>query len=341
MAITAQVNSPKEMNMITNPIDLRPRGWGLIRSLIGHVARALLSLLVGGSAIACAVLLFRQGLLPIIDVASQPTPQTLSAIRRVGILLAAVAAYWAYVRWYEKRAAVELHARLLRTLLGATFGAVLVALPIAVLFAIGAYEMVHFRGFAPALLGVAGLICVAAILEELVYRCLLFQVLERATGTAVALAGQAVIFAIMHLANVERGEIQDLVVTFVSVTLLGLLWAGVFVLTRNLWVAAANHAAWNFVILSSGAPLSGIDDWKSLAPIESRYVGPNWLTGGIFGPENSLLVMLFVAIAVLVMLRSEIRSGAFVSTPKLFESKVQSISKDHPHSTFQTTPSRL
>lgn len=43
----------------------------------------------------------------------------------------------------------------------------------------------------------------------------------------------------------------------VSVTMLGLLWAGVFILTRNLWVVVANHAAWNFTILLSGVPLSG------------------------------------------------------------------------------------
>jgi hypothetical protein len=191
----------------------------------------------------------------------------------------------------------------------------LVAIPITVLFALGVYEKVHFRGFAPALLGVAGLIAVAAVLEELVYRCLLFRVLERVTGTMVALAAQALVFALLHLENVERGAAWDVVATLVSVTLLGLLWAGVFVLTRNLWVVAANHAAWNITILLSGVPLSGIDDWQSLAPIESRYVGPDWLTGGMFGPENSLLVMMFVAIALLVMRRSAMRSGSFVPPP--------------------------
>ena len=298
--------------MNTRHKDLKLRA----RSLVRLVAGTLLSLLLGAAAIAGAVLLFRQGLLPLIDAAFQPTAQWLSAIRRVGILVAALSAYWAYVRWHEKRAAVELRVMPLRTVLGAMSGAGLVALPIAVLFALGVYEKVHFRGFAPALLGVAGLICVAAILEELVYRCLLFRVLERATGTIVALAIQALVFAIFHLENVARGGPWDLVATLVSVTLLGLLWAGLFVLTRNLWVVAANHAAWNFTILLSGVPLSGIDDWKSLAPIESRYVGPDWLTGGVFGPENSSLVMLSVATAVLVMLRSAVRSGALVAAPK-------------------------
>ena len=104
-----------------------------------------------------------------------------------------------------------------------------------------------------------------------------------------------------------------MVAMLVSVTLLGLLWGGLFVLARNLWVVAANHAAWNFTILLSGVPLSGIEDWRALAPIESRYAGPDWLTGGMFGPESSLLVMVSLAVAVVLLLRAARRRGAFLS----------------------------
>src|SRR5262249_30644441 len=147
----------------------------------------------------------------------------------------------------------------------------------------------------------AAVIGIAATLEELVYRCLLFQVLERSWGTRVALAAQAVLFALQHLENVERGGIADVVAMLVSTTLTGLLWAAVFMLARNLWVAAANHAAWNFTIFLSGLPLSGIEDWRALAPLESRYAGPDWLTGGMFGPESSLLVIASTTVAVVLL----------------------------------------
>jgi uncharacterized protein len=284
-----------------------------MRQRLRIASRALVSLLLGAVAILGAVLLFRQGLLPLIDAVFQPGPEWLSAFRRTGILLAAVAAYWAYVRWYEKREATELRLQPLRLALGVASGVVLVGLPIAILFALGAYELVLFRGFSSALVGVAGVIVIAAVLEELVYRGLLFRVLERAWGTGVALAVQAIVFAVLHLANVEQGNAADVMAMLVSVTLLGLLWAGLFVLTRNLWVVAANHAAWNFTILLSGVPLSGIEDWRALAPIESRYAGPDWLTGGMFGPENSLLVMVSIAVAVVLLLRAARRRGAFLS----------------------------
>jgi uncharacterized protein len=269
------------------------------------------SLLLGGVAILGSILIFRQGLLPLIEAAFHPGPELLSVFRRVGILLTAVTGYWAFVHWHEKREATELQLRPIQLMLGGASGAALVALPMAVLFALGVYEPVLFRDASSALLGVAALIGIAAILEELTYRCLLFRVVERAWGTKVALAVQAVVFALVHLENVEQGGISDVVTMLIAVTLAGLLWAAVFVLTRNLWAAAANHAAWNFTILLAGVPLSGIEDWRKLAPLESRFAGPDWLTGGMFGPESSLLVIASTTVAVVLLLRAARRRGGF------------------------------
>ena len=285
---------------------------GIARQRLRIAGRALGSLLLGAVAILGAVLVFRQGLLPLIDAMFQPGPAWLSAFRRAGIFLAAVAAYWAYVHWHEKREATELRLQPVRLVLGGASGAALVALPIGVLFGLGAYEQVLFRGVSPALLGVAGMISIAAVLEELIYRCLLLCVLERTWGTGAALAVQAVVFALLHLANVEQGGSGAVMTMLVSVSLLGLLWAGLFVLVRNLWVVAANHAAWNFTILLSGVPLSGIEDWRALAPLESRYAGPDWLTGGMFGPESSLLVIVSTSVVVALLLRAAQRRGAFL-----------------------------
>jgi membrane protease YdiL (CAAX protease family) len=274
-------------------------------------ARMLGSLLLGWIAVLGSILVFRQGLLPLVDAVFQPASEWLSAFRRAGILLSALVGYWAYVHWHEKREANELRLQPLPILIAGASGAGLLVLPVALLFALGAYEMVLFRGASPALLGPAAIIGIAAILEELLYRCLLFQLLERAWGTGVAMAVQSVLFALQHLENVAQGGTADAVVMLVSVTLLGLLWAAVFVLTRNLWAVAANHAAWNFTILLSGVPLSGIEDWRALAPLETRYSGSRWLTGGIFGPESSLLVIVTVAVAVILLLRTARRRGIF------------------------------
>ncbi|MFN7958869.1 MAG: CPBP family intramembrane glutamic endopeptidase [Holophagaceae bacterium] len=274
------------------------------------VAPALRSLLLGGAAILGAILVFRQGLLPLIDAAFHPDPGWLSAFRRAGILLSALGGYWAHVHWHEGRKAAELRLRPLPLLLGGLGGAALAALPIAALFGLGAYQLVLVRGLAPGLLGAAVLILIAATLEELVHRCLLFGVLERAWGTGVALVLQAVLFALPHLENLKQGGARDVAAMLVSVSLLGLLWGTLYALTRNLWVVVAHHAAWNFTILLSGLPLSGNEDWRALAPLHSRYAGPDGLTGGLFGPESSLLLIAVVLAAVALLLRALYRRGA-------------------------------
>ena len=128
----------------------------------------------------------------------------------------------------------------------------------------------------------------------------------------MALVVQAVVFALQHIENVEQGGIRDVVTMLVAVTVVGLLWGGIFVLARNLWVVAANHAAWNFAILLTGVPLSGIEEWRKLAPLESRFAGPDWLTGGMFGPESSLLVIASTTAVFVLLLGAARRRGAFL-----------------------------
>lgn len=304
-----------EHTQTANPPPGAPQGFA--RRHLRVTAWALVSLLVGGIAVLGSIFVFRQGLLPLIDTALRLGPEWMSSVRRAGIFLAAIAGYWAYTHWYEKREASELRLRPIHLMLGGASGAALAAFPIAVLFALGTYELVLFRHASPALLGVAVLIGIAAILEELIYRCLLFRVLERAWGTGAALAVQSVIFALVHLENVERGGSVDVATMLVSVTMLGLLWASVFILTRNLWVVAANHAAWNFTILLSGVPLSGNEDWRDIAPLETRYTGSDWLTGGIFGPESSFIVIMFVTTAVVLLLGVARRHGAVLKPTRI------------------------
>jgi membrane protease YdiL (CAAX protease family) len=273
--------------------------------------RALLALLLGGIAVFGAIALVRHGLVPLVDALFHPGAGALSVVRRTGIFVATLGGYWAYVRLFERRAAVELHPRPLYAALGGAGGALMVGLPITLLFALGAYKVVLFRGASSRLWGVAALILIAAMLEELVYRAVLFRVLERAAGTAFALVAQALVFALAHVENLAHGSAADIATMLASVALLGLLWGGLFVLSRNLWVGVAHHAAWNFTILLSGVPLSGIEDWRALAPLESRYAGAAWLTGGQFGPESSWLVLATTMLATAWLLHTTKRRGCF------------------------------
>lgn len=284
-----------------------PRGW--MPECLRRLGMTVGSLLLGGVVVLGAMFAFRQGALPLIQSAFGLDADAVSAVRRVGLLATALLAYWAFVRLYERRVAAELSLRPLPIMFGGLGGALLVAVPIALLFALGAYALVGTRELAWSLSGVAAVIAVAATLEELIYRCLLFRIVERSWGTWVALMVQALIFAAVHLENVEGAGIAVAVTMLLAVTVVGLLWASVFVLTRSLWAAAANHAAWNFTILLSGVPLSGIEDWRAMAPLQTALNGPDWLTGGMFGPESSVLVITCASLATVFLLRRAYATG--------------------------------
>jgi uncharacterized protein len=249
-----------------------------------------------------AVQAFRLLLLPEIQSAFHLDDASTSAVRRVGILMAAVLAYWAANRLIEKRAIVELRFAPIGIVVGALSGAALISVTTLSLFAAGIYEVTAVRGLQSGLLGVAGLILVAAMLEEIAYRGILFRMLESTLGTWPALWLQSLLFALHHLANVDGADIFATLTTAFSGTLIGAFWTLVFVHTRNLWIVGANHAAWNFAIILTGLPLSGIEEWRGLAPFESRTNGPDWLTGGAFGPETSALTIGVIAVCLAVLI---------------------------------------
>lgn len=266
-------------------------------------ALAIAKMLLVLAAIIGAMHSFRLLLLPQIQSVFHLDDVATSAVRRTGILLVVILAYWAVVRLIEKRAIVELRLAPLGVVLGALSGAALISITTMSLFAAGIYEVTAVRGLQSGLLDAAGLIVVAAMLEEVAFRGVLFRMLEGAWGTVPALWLSSLLFSLQHMDNVEGAGLVALLTTFISATLTGAFWTLVFVLTRNLWVVGANHAAWNYSIMLTGLPLSGLEDWRSVAPFESRYNGPDWITGGAFGPEDSALTigLMIVCLAVLFL----------------------------------------
>lgn len=273
-------------------------------------------LLLAFAALFGAVLLVRVLVLSGLQAVFHTDDSVTSLVRRIGILVSVVLAYWAYVRIVEDRDVSELRPAPLAIALGGLSGSVLIAVAMLAVLAFGAYEITAYQGLHSGLFGIAGLIFIAAMLEEIAYRCILFRILESAWGTLPALCVQSLIFAVGHLENIEgRASTQEIITMIVSVTVTGALWTLVFVHTRNLWAATANHAAWNFTIILSGLPLSGIEDWRKMAPLAGEYRGPAWLTGGLFGPESSIVTILMVAVTVTSLLywarrRNRLISGA-------------------------------
>lgn len=141
-----------------------------------------------------------------------------------------------------------------------------------------------------------------ALFEEATFRGYLQATLETDFGfwpTAVVLS---IIFGAIHWQN--PGESR-----------LGMLMAGCFGLvaafsvrrTRNVWFAVGLHAAWDWgQSYLFGVSNSGVAALGHL--LNPSFHGPSWLTGGLVGPEGSLLVfpvLLLWAVAIHLMFPAE------------------------------------
>jgi hypothetical protein len=132
----------------------------------------------------------------------------------------------------------------------------------------------------------------AAFFEELFIRGYVFAVLRRAAGWKMALIITSIVFGLLHVTN-PGADSESILAVIVAGFFLGV----VFLATRSLYAAGAAHFAWNWVM--SGALHIAVSGIPSSDP-DYRVVdsGPDWLTGGPWGPEGGLaaVVAMFVVL---------------------------------------------
>lgn len=213
--------------------------------------------------------------------------------------------YIGFVRLVEGRPATELALPgMARELgIGALLGAGLYTGCVLLLMLLGVYRV---EGLNPLvfLLPAIPLALSAGLFEELVFRGVLFRVLEEWMGSWVALALSGLVFGLMHLINPAATLTGAL---FISVEA-GLLLAAAYMLTRRLWMSMGLHMAWNY---TQSAIFSGIVSGSDSAPglIRPSLEGPLLLTGGSFGLEASLPAFVLCTAAGVVLLVLAMRRG--------------------------------
>ncbi|GIO12110.1 hypothetical protein J19TS2_16650 [Cohnella xylanilytica] len=136
----------------------------------------------------------------------------------------------------------------------------------------------------------------AAIVEELMFRGLLFQVLVKMGGSSLALAVTSLFFGAAHLGNPGATWWS----AFAIVLEAGVLLGAAFLWRRNLWFAMGLHFAWNAVEGLLGLPVSG-HSAAGLFTVKAN--GDALLTGGGFGLEGSIVpvvVSLLISVPMLI-----------------------------------------
>ncbi|MEU3729567.1 type II CAAX endopeptidase family protein [Streptomyces sp. NPDC033538] len=185
------------------------------------------------------------------------------------------------------------------TLIGlGLFGAV-----IANLLAAGHYE-VDGLGSVQGAVGLVGFMAAAAATEEVVFRGVLFRIIEEHIGTYLSLGLTGLVFGLMHLLN-EDATLWGAIAIAIEA---GFMLAAAYAATRNLWLVIGVHFGWNF---AAGGIFSTVvsGNGTSEGLLDAAMSGPKLLTGGDFGPEGSVYAVGFGALLTIVFLWLAHRRG--------------------------------
>lgn len=219
----------------------------------------------------------------------------------------AVLAYWVLARFIERRPLRELAWRKSPHLLWGLLAAMLLfAVLTTQLWAAGVFSVTG-HGDAPLWTLFLLTAVVPGVTEEIISRGILFRLAEEGLGTWIALLVSALFFGFAHISNPGATAWSSLAISIEAGLLFGLLYH----VTRSLWWCIGLHAGWNFVQGAVfGIPVSGI---KVDGLLESQLQGPDWLDGGGFGAEASLLTVLTCSVISLLLARRMLRQHSVVA----------------------------
>ncbi|HUX93210.1 MAG TPA: CPBP family intramembrane glutamic endopeptidase [Ignavibacteriaceae bacterium] len=217
-------------------------------------------------------------------------------ITNAAIAIIAFVSYTILYRFYEKRQITELKLTGFTKNAGIGFlvGFILQSFVILIIYIGGGYSILRVN---PASFLLPGFMIAlsSGIFEEILFRGIIFRLTEEKLGSTIAIIISALIFGLMHLAN-KNSSIYSAVAIAIEA---GVLLAASYIYSKNLWLPIFLHFAWNFAEAGIyGAVISGNTINKSL--FTSKFTGPDFLTGGAFGPENSIqAVLLCLAVGII------------------------------------------
>ena len=156
---------------------------------------------------------------------------------------------------------------------------------IVCLFLCGYYRIVTIEFDIASQLSWLSLFLLVGVVEEVIFRGILFRLITDKWNIAVGLTTSSLLFGLAHLGNPGATLWAALAIALASGWLFGMAYA----YHQTIWVPVGMHWAWNYLeggvfgCSVSGTPL----DYLPL--ITPRISGTDLLSGGAFGPEASII----------------------------------------------------
>ena len=228
--------------------------------------------------------------------------------------LVLLAAYYYLFRFYENRKITELSLKYLpkEMFVGFFLGFFTISLSIFILYMLGYYQAFSISTDHYSIKFFTFLMF-AAIVEDLFHRGLILRVCEQWLGTHLTLI-VAMLVEMQHIFNTNF-TLFSLFVTCIW----GFTMAMMFIYTKRIWLPFFFHLGWNFSQPFYGSNLTGLNDVGSI--IQSTFNGPELLTGGEVGIEDSLFTATFLLILG-ITLYYRAKNESKILKSKLFKSRV-------------------
>lgn len=277
---------------------------GIINKIFNHpIPKIIIGIIV---CVVIPLLFMLVAIKPVIGLLDLPEA-TLKLIRAPFTIVVILLTYKIFFKYSEKRIVTELSFKYLvkDSIIGLLTGFTLISLVIATLYLLGYYEP-HSTGHFSILTNAFVLFTIAGILEEIIFRGIIYRITEDRLGTIWALIISSFIFGFLHMANANFNLLSG----FAIALELGLLTGIFFTLTKRLWLPIAFHIGWNFSFIFWGTTVTGATEFPNF--IDSTLVGPESITGGVFGPENSIITILFSLILFIVIFFQASKRGQII-----------------------------
>ena len=217
----------------------------------------------------------------------------------------------AYARWVEGRGLHELaRAGAIKQIAsGLALGVGLFTAVAGVLGALGAFTITAGSPAARVLPDLVAMAALSSFTEEVLIRGIIFRISEEALGSWLALLVSAALFGLGHLGNPHADPWSAVAIAIEA----GILLGAAYMVTRSLWLPIALHAGWNFTeagvfgAATSGNELPGL--------LRSTTHGSEWLSGGAFGAEASVVAVALCLAAGIVLIVAASRRGHVIAPP--------------------------
>lgn len=191
---------------------------------------------------------------------------------------------------------------------GFIWGFFTISFSIGVLYLLGYYKVLSFS-LDNYTLALFTKLLLAALIEELFHRGLVFREVEKWLGTHIGIL-LVMLIEIWHIFNPNA--------TLFSLSLYlcwGFTMSMLFVYTKRIWLPFFFHIGWNFAQPFYGSNLTGLNDMGTI--INSKFEGPILFTGGAVGIENSIItVVLLLSIGIYLYYLSK-KEGKIITRKSL------------------------